>query len=69
MAMKTGLLNRCPDVDEEEEQVFIATAKGRNGRKSPYTQLLANSNEMKTSGNNSIPMHDTNAKTETGTSR
>ena len=29
------------DTLEEEEQVFIATAKGRNGRKSPYTQLRA----------------------------
>ena len=28
-------------LQSEREQVFIATAKGRNGRKSPYTQLRA----------------------------
>ena len=31
---------------EEREQVFIATAKGRNGPKSPYTQLRATKKSM-----------------------
>ena len=26
--------------EEEEEQVFIANAKGRNGQESPYTQVF-----------------------------
>ena len=27
---------------EEEQQAFIATAKGRNGQESPYTQVFEN---------------------------
>ncbi len=28
--------------EKEEEQVFIANAKGRNGQESPYTQVFGN---------------------------
>ena len=29
-------------IEQEEEQAFIANAKGRNGQESPYTQVFEN---------------------------